>query len=302
MSSLTDDVSMALGVKLPEDYRKFLEQYEKRLVDDPVSRESWINGLGNGVFVVGTTLAFRSRLPRFPAKCIVIAYSGIKTIVINRAYEEIDEYFVLDASNGRVLSVDSRGVMEEVAISFEDWIGPELLRANLREKYTGNLVAVLFDDELKAEEARLKLLKLQRNGFIELEDVVVVVKDAQGAVKYHQMHKLARKGGMAGSITGLIVGSILATPLLGVALGALTGAASGALHDVGIENSFIEEFASKFKPGSSAVFVLVRKSDPEKVSEEFRAFGGKILVTSASLERAEAFQADLDQTVEVAGE
>jgi uncharacterized membrane protein len=298
MKRFMNDIPKVLGVELPEDYRRFMEQYESRLVEDPVSRESWIKGVGNSDFVVGTTLAFRTSLPKFPMQCIAIAYGGLKTIIINRSYEEIDEYLVLHTTEGKVLSVDARGVMGEVAASFEDWIGPELLGAKLREQYTGNLTVVLFDDELKAEEARLKLLKLQRQGFIDLEDVVVVVKEAGGATRTRQMHKLTRKGGITGSITGLIVGSLLGTPLLGVVLGAASMAASSALSDVGIEDRFIEQLAANFSPGTSAVFSLIRKSNPEKVREEFRAFGGKILVSSVSPERAAVLQALLDGSTE----
>jgi len=31
---------------------------------------------------------------------VVIGYFGAKTIIVNKAYEDIDEYFVLDAGDG----------------------------------------------------------------------------------------------------------------------------------------------------------------------------------------------------------
>jgi uncharacterized membrane protein len=223
---------------------------------------------------------------------------GIKTIIINKVYEEIDEYLVLDSRDGSVHTVDSLGATNRIAESFEEWIAPDLLRATLREKHTSNLTVIVFDDELKAEEARLKLLKLQREGFMELEDAVVVVKEQDGTARYHQMHKPARKGGLAGSITGLIVGSIFFSPLIGAVFGAVTGAVSGSLSDVGIDDQFMKELSEKFKPGSSALFTLVRKADPERVGEAFIGFGGKVLVNSVSREREAAIQKLLDTAVE----
>jgi hypothetical protein len=128
--------------------------------------------------------------------------SASKTIIVNKAYEEIDEYLMLNTRDGSILAVDSFGATNRLAASFEEWVGPELFRARLREKYTSNLTVIVFDDELKAEEARLKLLKLQCSGFIDLEDAVVVVKEADGRVRYHQMHRPARREDLRGVSRG----------------------------------------------------------------------------------------------------
>src|SRR5208283_142174 len=226
--------------------------------------------------------AFRSQIANFRKENVVIGYAGIKNIIVDRVREEIDEYLMLDTRDGSVLAVDSFGATNRIAGSFEEWIEPELLRSRLREKHTSNLTVVVFEDELKAEGARLKLLKLKHEGFIELEDAVVVVKEHDGTARYHQMHRTAMKGGVAGSITGLIVNGILLHPLS--VLGAFMGAASASLSDAGIEDEFMKELSLRFEPGCSALFTLVRKADPERVAEEFLGFGGKVLVNSVSKE------------------
>ncbi len=294
MGSFADYASQALGVRLPEDYAGFMESHGKRLSEDPIHVEGWLQGLGSPDFVIGTTSAFRSQISNFRMENVVIGYVGIKTIIVDRVAEEIDEYLVLDTRDGSVLAVDSLGAANRIAGSFEEWVEPELLRIRLREMHTSILTAVVFDDELKAEEARLKVLKLSREGFIELEDAVVVVKEQDGTARYHQMHRTEGKGGVAGSITGLIVGCILLHPLIGVVFGAVMGAASASLYDVGIEDRFIREMSERFKPGCSALFTLVRKADPERVAEEFLGFGGKVLVNSVSKEREAAIQKLLD--------
>ena len=81
--------------------------------------------------------------------------------------------------------------------------------------------------------------------------------------------------------------------LLGAAVGAGAGAASGALTDVGINNDFMKDIASRFKNGTSALFVLVRTSAPDKVLTELAGSGGKVLQTSLSHEDEEKLQAAL---------
>jgi uncharacterized membrane protein len=156
------------------------------------------------------------------------------------------------------------------------------------------LVVIGYDNEFKAEEVRLTLRKLQKEYLIDLEDAVVAVKDANGKVKLHQAVNLAAAGAIGGGFWGSLIGLIFLNPLLGAAVGAAAGAASGALNDLGINDTFMKELASNLKPGSSALFVLVRKATPDKVLEELKGSGGKVLKTSLSHEDETKLQAALD--------
>jgi uncharacterized membrane protein len=82
--------------------------------------------------------------------------------------------------------------------------------------------------------------------------------------------------------------------LLGAVMGAGAGALSGSLTDVGINDNFMKDIASNFQPGTSALFVLVRKATSDKVLEELKGAGGKILQTSLSEEGEAKLQAALD--------
>jgi uncharacterized membrane protein len=157
-----------------------------------------------------------------------------------------------------------------------------------------NLIVIGYDDELKAEELRLKLLKLQRDYLVDLEDAVVAVRKPDGKVKLNQAINLTAAGAMSGGFWGLLIGIIFLNPLLGVAVGVATGAISGALSDVGIDDNFMKELASTLKPGSSALFVLVRKATADKVLEELQGCGGKVLKTSLTHEEEAKLQAALD--------
>jgi uncharacterized membrane protein len=155
------------------------------------------------------------------------------------------------------------------------------------------LVVVGYDEPYKAEEIRLKLRKLQSEYLLDLEDAVVAVKDQNGKVKLHQSVNLTAAGAVSGGFWGSLIGLIFLNPLLGFAVGAAAGAASGALTDLGIDDKFMKELAATMTPGSSTLFVLVRKSTPDKVLEELKGTGGRILKTSLSHEDEAKLQAAL---------
>ncbi len=153
-----------------------------------------------------------------------------------------------------------------------------------------NLVVIGFEDEHTAFEMRAELVKLQKEYLIEMEDVVVVTKDEKGKVKLHQAVNLTAVGAVGGSFWGMLIGMIFLNPLLGAAVGAGAGALSGKLRDIGIDNNFIKELGETITPGSSALFVLVRKSTPDKVLEQLKGFKGKILKTSLTADKEEALR------------
>jgi uncharacterized membrane protein len=155
------------------------------------------------------------------------------------------------------------------------------------------LVVIGYDDEFKAQEVRLKLRKLQKDYLIDLEDAVVAVKDAKGKIKLHQAINLKAAGAIGGGFWGALIGLIFLNPLLGAAMGATAGAVSGALSDVGINDKFMKDLADNMNQGSSALFVLVRKATPDKVLDELKGSGGKILKTSLSHDDEERVQAAL---------
>lgn len=157
-----------------------------------------------------------------------------------------------------------------------------------------NLIVVGFDDQQKAEEVRLELLKLQKEYLIDLEDAVVAVKNEDGKIKLHQAFNLTAAGAISGGFWGSLIGLLFLNPLLGAAVGASAGAVGGALTDIGIDDKFMKDLAASLKPDSSVLFVLVRKSTPDKVLEDLSKFQGKVLKTSLSHEDEAKLQAALD--------
>ena len=78
-------------------------------------------------------------------------------------------------------------------------------------------------------------------------------------------------------------GGIMITIVLGIAgalLGGVTGATVGSLADAGIEEDFVREVGSALEPCTSALFVLVEKSQGERGIATLKKHGGKVLETS----------------------
>jgi uncharacterized membrane protein len=156
------------------------------------------------------------------------------------------------------------------------------------------LIVVAYENLHQAEEVHVKLRKLQKDYLIDLEDAVFAEKTQNGKVALHQSFNLTAAGAIRGGFLGSMIGLLFLNPLLGMAMGATAGAASGALTDLGINDKFMKDLAATLKPGSSALFVLVRRATPDKVLEELAGTGGKILQSSLSHEDEKKLQAALD--------
>jgi len=148
-----------------------------------------------------------------------------------------------------------------------------------------DLIVIGFEDEHSAFEMRATLAKLQKEYLIEMEDVVVVTKDNDGKIKLHQATNLTAVGAIGGTFWGTLVGLIFLNPLVGAAIGAGAGALSGMLSDFGIDDDFMKRLGETFKPGTSALCMLVRKVTPDKVLEALKPFSGTVLQTSLTKEK-----------------
>ncbi len=158
-----------------------------------------------------------------------------------------------------------------------------------------NLVVIGFDEEHTAFEMRAELVKLQKEYLLEMEDVVVVTKNEEDKVQLHQAVNLTATGAVGGSFWGMLIGMLFLAPLAGAAVGAGVGALSGKFTDIGIDDKFMKELSGTLTPGTSAIFVLVRKATPDKVLERLKEFNGKVLQTSLTVEKEEELQKILDK-------
>jgi uncharacterized membrane protein len=146
------------------------------------------------------------------------------------------------------------------------------------------LVVIDYENELKAEEVRLALLKMQKEYLIDLVDAVIVVRDAKGNVQLRQLYNLTAAGAVSGGFWGALMGLIFLNPLFGFAIGTAAGAVSGALRDIGIDDNFMKDLGKTLKPDSAALCVLVRQMTADKVVAEIQQYGGTLIKTNLSNE------------------
>jgi uncharacterized membrane protein len=155
-----------------------------------------------------------------------------------------------------------------------------------------SLVAVTFEDPATAFDLRTRLVELQKEYLIDMDDIVVLTRNENGKIKLHQATNLTAAGAIGGSFWGMLIGMLFFNPLLGMAVGAGSGALSGYLTDVGIDDKFMKQLGDAVKPGGAAVFVLVRKATDDKVLERIKDFSGSatVLHTSLSKDNEEALR------------
>ena len=157
-----------------------------------------------------------------------------------------------------------------------------------------DLIVVGFKDEFKADEVMNELRRLQSEYLVDLEDAAVVVRNQEGKVKIKQAQELVAAGALSGSYWGLLLSVLFFNPIFAL-VGAAAGALSGALSDIGIDDNFMRDLGSTIEPGTSAIFVLVRKSTPDRVLADLSKFEGKVLRTSLSKEDEAKLQAALSK-------
>ncbi|HLQ85752.1 MAG TPA: DUF1269 domain-containing protein [Salinisphaeraceae bacterium] len=166
------------------------------------------------------------------------------------------------------------------------------------------LVVIGYENIQDADRVLTDLRRLEKEYLIDLEDAVVAIRQPNGKVNLKQSVNLAGPGaaygGLGGALWGTLVGLLFLNPLAGLVLGGAVGAGggalSGSLQDYGINDDFMRGLSGTLQSDSSALFLLIRKAQPDKVLNEISHFGGKILRTSLSPEQEAELGAALQKS------
>jgi uncharacterized membrane protein len=177
---------------------------------------------------------------------------------------------------------------------------PIIAMGSDRRQIVSELVVVSYPEENRAEQVLNTLQQLQKEYLVDLADACYVTKDQNGKLKLHQSVNLTAAGAATGAFWGMLFGLLFLSPLVGMVVGAGAGALSGKLRDYGIDDDFIRRLSAQLQPGTSALFVLVRKSQPDRVLPEISHFGGTVLHTSLSTEQEAKLRAALGEAQEQA--
>jgi uncharacterized membrane protein len=162
------------------------------------------------------------------------------------------------------------------------------------------LVVVGFNDPEEADRVLFKLAKLKKEHLIDLEDAVVVIRDEAGRIHLKQSINPVIDGAttsfisLSGGLWGALVGLLFLHPFAGFVIGGAVGvgaeALAGSLSDHGINDDFIKSLGKTIPINSSALFILVRKAQPERVLAELSGVKGNVLRTSLSPEQEKKLQ------------
>ncbi len=160
-----------------------------------------------------------------------------------------------------------------------------------------NLIVIVFDDIEEAGKVRETIRSVQNTGHIRLDDSAVVVKDKKGKVHVkNQVDRGIKVGAVGGGFLGLLIASVF-FPLAGIIIGALGGAAIGAAAKLGISQSFVKEVSEAMENKSSALFIIVRDSEPDVAVAALKPYKGKVLQTTLSPEDEENLRGVLKKEI-----
>lgn len=157
------------------------------------------------------------------------------------------------------------------------------------------LIAILYPNEVVADDVLEVIEVLSRKGQIDLEDACAMIKDDEGRLRLHQETNLSVLGAVTGLAFGTMLGWIVLLPYLGVP-GAILGAIAGKVSDRGIPDQEMKDLGKEMKSSTSALFLLLRHPEmAEGVLRELAPYGGQIFHTSLSTAQEQELQAKLRQ-------
>src|SRR5271166_1732158 len=191
-------------------------------------------------------------------------------------------------------SSQGAGVMLAVPARPGPFPGPGAESNGKKGFVMSDLVFIAFDTEKQAEEVRDKVLGMQREYLIDVEDAAIATRDDKGRVKLNQLMHPTASGALSVAFWGMLIGWIFLMPVAGAAVGAAGGALGGALVDVGINDQDMRTEANEaLKPGTAGLFLLIRKMTTDKVLEDLKGAGGRVIKTSFDHAKEEALKAAL---------
>ena len=131
------------------------------------------------------------------------------------------------------------------------------------------LVVVSFDGKFKADEVLLNLLKLEQEYLLDLEDAIVVIKDAESNIKVKPTFDLVAPGSLKQEPWGGLFSAVLFHQRLSLSTGVL-------------DNDFVQKVEQALKPNSSAIFLLVNYANLDEILAALPKIGGKLIRTTLS--------------------
>jgi len=147
-----------------------------------------------------------------------------------------------------------------------------------------DILAIDFDDPLKAQEALLATTRLNKRQSIRVADAAIAIKSEAGKVRIHQTRDVSpSRGAWLGawwaSLLGLLSFGLIGM-LAGAAAGGIAGYLYGRLRDEGINDTWMKQISAGLAPGHAAAFFQLPHVYPTHLLRELRRFDGRLLHNS----------------------
>jgi uncharacterized membrane protein/ElaB/YqjD/DUF883 family membrane-anchored ribosome-binding protein len=167
----------------------------------------------------------------------------------------------------------------------------------------GDLALVMMNSDSKdgANTALEVAKKLDHEGWIEIIDYSLFVKDEKGHVKTRELEdeSAEKVAAAAVGVTGGVLGAVAGGPagaLAGAAAGGLVGTGSVRLMDTLVEGDDSRNFIRNLAPNSSALAVVVEERYAERLEEEFEKLGKTVETELKRADRDAEFQAYIQRS------
>lgn len=142
------------------------------------------------------------------------------------------------------------------------------------------MIVLVFNDEIKADQA-LSLIRQQIDaGVISVLNVVILVRSNEGKTRVQELQEVgATQGALFGAITGGLIG-LLGGPagaVIGAVAGATTGGVAAYAFDSGFSDKYLQELKAYLQPGTSAAIILCRQTWSDKILETVAPLQGHLI-------------------------
>lgn len=151
------------------------------------------------------------------------------------------------------------------------------------------LLAVRFDEPLKAQELLIATMRLQKRESLVIDDAAIVTNEG-GKIRIHQTKDMnTGQGAATGGWFGAFAGLLLLQPLIGAAIGAALGGMWAKLRDIGIDDNQMRDMGEQLNEGEGALFLLLEHAFPTHLARELQRFDGIVLTSTFDESETEAF-------------
>lgn len=156
------------------------------------------------------------------------------------------------------------------------------------------LLVITFEARETAGQAAERLKGVQKAHQVEIKDMAVVEKDADGKVHVHHGVDTTTAGGAAiGGALGLLLGLVF-FPVAGLAIGALAGGAIGRMLHQNVDSNLVKDVTDDLTADTSALFVI-GSGTMAGVVAALDPYRGKVYQSTLDSEAEAQIQAALDR-------